>query len=54
MISHKLPSVNYTASGELFTWTNDVEQMVREFEADTDEQCFPNEAEGQMLIAYVW
>lgn len=54
MISHKIPSVNCTAEGEMFIWTSDFEQMVRQFEADTEEECLPNEADGQMLIAYVW
>ena len=34
MISHKMPSVNYTAEGEMFIWTNDMERMARELEEE--------------------
>jgi hypothetical protein len=43
MISHKLPSVNYTADGEMFIWTNELERMARELEADTDEELADDE-----------
>jgi hypothetical protein len=40
MISHKLPSVNYTADGEMFIWTNELERMARELEAEMlEDEC---------------
>jgi hypothetical protein len=45
MISHKLPSVNYTADGEMFIWTNELERMSRQLEAEMLEDW----AEAEML-----
>jgi hypothetical protein len=36
MISNKMPSVNYTADGEMFIWTNEMERMAREYEAERE------------------
>jgi hypothetical protein len=35
-ISHKMPSVNYTSDGEMFIWTNEMERMAREYEAERE------------------
>jgi hypothetical protein len=35
-ISDKMPSVNYTSDGEMFIWTNEMERMAREYEAERE------------------